>query len=94
MARRRQDPEFIELIEEEVQLLVRQSRQLLVANANKVTAVLVSIAGDTTEKAMSRVAAARSVLEYGMRYSEMIDMKARLAELEAQWRQFREENLT
>lgn len=89
VARRRKDPEFVALIEQEVEALVGESRRQLVSHANTVTAVLVSIAGDKSEKATSRVAACRSVLEYGLRFSEMVDVKSRLSSLEEAWTTFK-----
>ena len=91
VARRRADPEFGELLRREVQLIVEEARRHLVANANKATQVLVEISSDRQQKAMSRIAAARSLLEFGLRFTEVIDVNARLRTLESEWAQYREE---
>ena len=44
---------------------------------------LTAICGDTTAPASSRVSAARSILEFGFRGVEMLDIEARLSALEA-----------
>jgi len=47
--------------------------------------VLRDIAEDETENSQARVSAARSILEYGLKMTEILDIVTRIEELE-QWR--------
>ena len=89
IARRMHDDEFRELLRNEVALLVEAGRRHLLADAASVRGVLAKIANDDEERAMPRIAAIRAILEYGLKYTELADVKVRLESLEDQWREFK-----
>lgn len=65
---------FTELVTE----ATRQAQQAL----SPALSALRDIVEDTSESASSRIAAARSLLEYGVKLSELYDLTARIAALE------------
>ena len=63
---------------------LEQAFATLQANCGEATRTLVSLLQDTNTPPAVRVSACRSVLEYALRGTELIDLNARLSALEAQ----------
>lgn len=75
-------PEFKEELREHRQKVVEASCTALQANMGEATAVLAEIMHDETQPARDRVTAARSIVEFGLRSAELVDILPRLEALE------------
>lgn len=75
-------PEFKEELREHRQKVVEASCTALQTNMGKATDVLVEIMHDETQPARDRVAAARSIIEFGIESAKFVDILPRLEALE------------
>ena len=74
--------EFKEELREHRQKVVEASCTALQTNMGKATDVLVEIMHDETQPARDRVAAARSIIEFGIESAKFVDILPRLEALE------------
>jgi hypothetical protein len=81
--RRLKDPEFCHRLQEFKSDMVKRSSAGLTAASGEAIKTLVSLLAPTNPHA-SRLGAARTILETGIRMREVVDMEERLAALEQQ----------
>lgn len=81
--RRMDDPEFLEAYNDARRQLVTTAAGRISSRIGRAADTLGEVMDNTEAPAAARISAARAILEYGLKYGELVDVTRRVDELES-----------
>lgn len=89
--RRLDDPEFFQAYNEARRQLVTTAAGRISSRIGRAADTLGEVMDNTEAPASARISAARAILEYGLKYGELVDVTRRVDELEARLEEIEDE---